>query len=376
VAEVQRLLALYPETLVIHTKWPDPLIPAKLVFCGQMVPWAYIDQVGFTVFNERPVGTGPLRFVSWTKGDRCVLAANPDYRDGRLDVERVVVRPVPEPAARVEALLRGKADLITRLSPDHAEGVASHPSTRVVRALYAGLYVLLVNVWVAPLSNPLVRQALSLAIDRATIVKDLWRGWSLVPSGPIPRGDAHHDPSLPLLRYDPTRARDRLRQARYQGEPVVIETTVGFLANDRPMTDLIAEMWEDVGVNVVVEVIDPELRLHKYRQQTFRGVTWSDPTSTLRDPEGMMGRLLGPGTPHDYWRHPEFDRLAMTARVAGDESVRSDAYRKMTAIFLEYNPWIVVLQPYENCGLQRYVEYTPSPDQQLELRPFNFRMRV
>jgi hypothetical protein len=47
----------------------------------------------------------------------------------------------------------------------------------------------------------------------------------------------------------------------------------------------------------------------------------------------------------------------------------------MTAIFLEQNPWIVVLQPVEDYGLRRYVEFTPSPDQQFELRPFNFRMR-
>jgi hypothetical protein len=55
--------------------------------------------------------------------------------------------------------------------------------------------------------------------------------------------------------------------------------------------------------------------------------------------------------------------------------VRGDAYRKMTAIFLEQNPWIVVLQPYEDVGLRRYVEFAPSPDQRLELRRFNFRLR-
>src|SRR5262249_39655263 len=142
---IERTEAPDPRTLVIHTKWPDPLIPAKLAFCGQMVPWAYVDRVGFKVFNQRPVGTGPLRFVSWTEGDRLVLGANPNYWDGRLDVDRVVVRPVTEPAAHVEALLRGEADLITRLPPDLAERVAAHPSTRVVGALYAGLYVLLVN---------------------------------------------------------------------------------------------------------------------------------------------------------------------------------------------------------------------------------------
>jgi peptide/nickel transport system substrate-binding protein len=363
-----------PGTLVIHTKQPDALIPARLAFCAQMVPWGYIDRVGFTAFNQRPIGTGPLRFVSWSRGDRCVLEANPDYWDGRLDLDRVIFRPVTAPAARVDELLRGNSDLITGLTPDHAERVAMHPSTRVVGAPYAGLYVLAVNVRVAPLNHPLIRQALSRAIDRETIVKELWRGRGLVPSGPIPRGDNHHDPALSPLPYDPKGARDRLRRAGYRGEPIYLETTDGFIPNDRPMTDAIAEMWEDVGVTVVVEVIDPATRHVKNRQRTFKGLWWSDPTSILRDPDGMMGRLLSPGQPHDYWRHPEFDRLRLAARVGG-EAERADFYRRMTAIFLEENPWIVVIQPFEDYGVRRYIEFTPNPDQQLELRRFNFRLR-
>ena len=372
---IERTEAPDPATLIIHTKRPDLLMLAKLAVCGAIVPRAYIARVGFTRFNEQPVGTGPLRFVSWIRGDRCVLAANPDYWDDRVDADRVIVRPVADPRVRVQALLRGDADLIPRLAPDDAQRVAAHPSTRVVSALYAGLYVLLVNVWVPPLNDPLIRQALSLAIDRAAIVKSLWRGRGLVPNGPIPSGDNHYDPGLPPLAYDPRGARDRLRQAGYRGDPVVLETTRGFVPNDELMTDLIAEMWEDVGVKVIVEVIDNDTRFRKYRQQTFKGLTWSDPTSITRDPDGMMGRLLSHDQPHDYWRHPEFDRLALAARVATDEGARADAYRRMTAIFLEQNPWIVVLQPHEDCGIQRYVEFTPSPTQKLELRRFNFRMR-
>ena len=364
-----------PETLVVHTKQPDVLLLAKFAFTGHMVPWAYIDRVGYTVFNQRPIGSGPLRFVSWTKGDRCILEASKDYWGGRLDLDRVVFRPVPLPEVRVEALLHGDADLITGLTPEHVDRVASHPSTRVVSTPYAGLYVLAVNALVAPLNDRAIRQALSLAIDRDAIVKDLWRGRGLVPNGPIPRGDNHYDVSLPPLPYDPRGARDRLRQAGYRGEPIYLETTVGFIANDKLMTDAIAEMWEDVGVNVVVEVIDSGARNLKNRQQTFKGLWWSDPTSIYRDPDGMMGRLLSPGQFHDYWRHLEFERLRLEARFSGDESVRDDAYRRMTAIFLEHNPWIVVIQPYEDYGIQRYVEFTPSPDQQLELRRFNFRLR-
>jgi hypothetical protein len=52
-------------------------------------------------FNERPVGSGPLRFVSRSKGDHCLLDANPDYWGGRIDVDRVVFQSVPDPDRRV-----------------------------------------------------------------------------------------------------------------------------------------------------------------------------------------------------------------------------------------------------------------------------------
>jgi hypothetical protein len=47
----------------------------------------------------------------------------------------------------------------------------------------------------------------------------------------------------------------------------------------------------------------------------------------------------------------------------------------MTRIFLEHNPWIVVLQPYDDYGLQKYVEWAPHPLQFIEVRRFNFRMK-
>ena len=87
------------------------------------------------------------------------------------------------------------------------------------------------------------------------------------------------------------------------------------------------------------------------------------------------GRLLSPGQPHDYWRHEQFDRLAIVSRQSGDERARAEAYRKMTEIFLDQNPWIVILQPVEEYGLRRYVEFTPSPDQQFDLRVSNFHLR-
>jgi peptide/nickel transport system substrate-binding protein len=363
-------------TLVVHTKKPDPLLPARLAFYGgQIVSRKYFEQVGADGFRSRPMGTGPVRFVSWTKDDRVVLEANPDYWGGKPDFDRLIVRAVPEMASRVAALLKGEVDIITQLPPDQGERVNANPGTRVVGALYAGLYVLAVNSKVKPLDNPLVKQALSLAIDREAIVKELWRGRGIVPSGPIPKGDNHFDPSLPPLAYDPREARERLRKAGYRNEEIVIETTSGYTANDKPMSEAIQAMWRDVGINAKVEVLEYSVRAQKNREKTFKGLWWSDPTSTLGDPDGMMWRLLGPGGPQDYWRHPEFDELGNAARFSVDEKFRGEAYRKMTRIFLEHLPWIPVIQPYEDYGLARYVDWTPNPNQQFEIRRFNFRFR-
>ena len=365
-----------PFTLVIHTKKPDPLLPARLGFYGgQIVPKKYLESVGNDAFNAKPVGTGPVRLASWVKDDRAVFDANPDYWGGRIDADRVVLRPIVETAPRVAALLKGEVDIITQLPPDQAERVTGNSATRVTGALYAGLYVFGVNSKRPPLDNPLDKQALSLAIDREAIVKELWRGRGVVPSGPIAKGDNHFDPKLPPLAYNPKEARERLKKAGYKGEEIVIETTVAYVSQDKAMSEAIAGMWKDVGVNVKVEVIEYSVRAQKGREKSFKGLWWSDPTSTLGDPDGMMWRLLGPGGPMDYWRDAKFDELGNAARFSVDEKFRGEAYREITKIFLENLPWIPVIQPYEDYGMQKYVEFTPNPNQQFEVRRFNFKFR-
>ena len=375
-ATIEKIETPDPSTVVITTKKPDPLLPARLAFYGgQIVPKKYLESVGNDTFNAKPVGSGPVKFGSWVKDDRAVLEANADYWGGKIDVDRWIMRPIPETAPRIAALLKGEVDVITQLPPDQGERVAGNASTRVAGALYAGLYVLAVNSKRPPLDNPLVKQALSLAIDREAIVKELWRGRGVVPSGPIAKGDNHFDTSLPPLAYNPAEAKERLKKAGYKNEEVYIETTVAYVAQDKAMSEAIAAMWKDVGVNVKVEVIEYSVRAQKNREKSFKGVFWSDPTSTLGDPDGMMWRLLGPGGPQDYWREAKFDELGAAARFSVDEKFRGQAYKEMTKIFLENFPWLPVIQPYEDYGLQKYVEFTPNPNQQFELRRFNLKLR-
>jgi peptide/nickel transport system substrate-binding protein len=373
---VDRVDAPDAQTVNFHTKQPDPLLPGRLGFYGgQIMPKKYFEAVDGDAFNAKPIGSGPVKFVSWVKDDRLILDANRDYWGGQIDADRVIFRPIPETPPRIAALLRGEVDIITKIPPDDVDRVAKNATTKVEGVLYGGLYVLGVNSKIPPLDSPKIKQALSLAIDREAIVKELWRGQGTVPSGPIAKGDNHFDESLPPLKYDPNLAKQRLKEGGYKGEEIVIETTVGLLSNDKAMSEAIGAMWRDVGVNSRIEVIETSVRMQKNRDKSFKGVWWADPTSALGDPDGMMWRLLGPGGIMDYWRHPRFDELGNAARFSVDEKFRGQAYQEMAKILLDYLPWIPVIQPVDLYGLQKYVDWKPNPNQSMEVRQFNFKFR-
>jgi len=316
-----------------------------------------------------------VKFVSWRKDDQLVFDAVPDYWGGRVNFNRLVFRPIPETSARVAALLKGEVDMISKLPPDQIEQVRNHPSTKVESALFAGQYVLAVNSKRPPLDNPLVKQALSLAIDREVIVKELWHGQAIVPNGPIAKGDNHYNDKLPPLKHDPAAARQRLQAAGYKGEEIVLETTSGVVSNDKAMSEAVMAMWRDVGINAKVELIEASVRAQKIRERSLKGLLWIEPASTLGDPDGMMWRLLAPGAVYEYWRQPRFEELGNAARFSLDENFRGKAYAEMSQIILENFPWIPVIQANDHYGLQRYVEWKPYSNQQNELRAFNFRFR-
>jgi peptide/nickel transport system substrate-binding protein len=170
-------------------------------------------------------------------------------------------------------------------------------------------------------------------------------------------------------------ARQRLQAAGYKGEEIILESTSGVLSNDKAMSEAVIAMWRDVGVNAKVEIIEASVRAQKIRERSLKGLLWIEPASTLGDPDGMMWRLLAPGAVYEYWRQPRFEELGNAARFSLDESFRGKVYAEMTQIVLENFPWIPVIQANDSYGLQRYVDWKPYPNQQIELRAFNFRFR-
>jgi ABC-type transport system substrate-binding protein len=238
-----------------------------------------------------------------------------------------------------------------------------------------GLYVLAVNSNVPPLDKPLVKQALSAAIDREAIIKSLYRGQGSLLSGAILEGDFAFDPSLPKLSLDKEKAKQLLQQAGYKDEEIILESSTNIL-NEGPLAEAIVQMWKEVGINARQEIIELSVRAQHYTNRDFKGIWLADPTNFLLDPDGMMWRLLGPKGLFDYWREPEFDKLGDEARFSTDEKLRKANYDRMHQIFLQHLPWIPVMQPLELYGVANTLEWKPFGNHFMDFRGYNLKVKA
>ena len=362
---IERVDILDPLTVNLVTKHPDPLLPTRLSYYGGMIlPRQYFEKVGMEGFRKEPVGTGPIKFVEWKKNERLVFEANKRYWRHTLPYDKVIYKPYPETAARIAALLAGEVDFITAVPPDQVEVIDKSGSAKVEGALYAGFFSYTFNVKVPPLDNKLVRQAMHYAIDRQAIVKKLWRGRGVVPNDAYPNVDKiGYDPKKPPFEYNPKKSKDLLAQAGYKGEEIKIESAIGYLANDKQLTETIAAMLQEVGINAKVQLLEYSVRAQKLRQKALEGLLLGDPTSTLLDPDGMFWRLMQPGGIIDYWRNPEWDRLMGEARVLQDAHKRDANYKQAAEIFLDEVPVLIVLQPEKTFALKKDLQWKARSDE-------------
>jgi peptide/nickel transport system substrate-binding protein len=228
------------------------------------------------------VGTGPYKFVSFAQGDSLVLEANPTYWGGKPKWDRVVIRPITNPSARIAALLNGSVDVIAgvpttnvaNLSQNRTVGVHSGPTRRAI--FYTGDHARLVSPNVKdnagnPLvPNPLrdwrVRKAIDHAINRDAIVARIMDG-AAEPAGQIVYpGGVGHVPAIRPTAYDPQQARALLAQAGFgDGFQLVIHTPPARYGNDVRISEAVAQMLSAIGIKASVVTV-PEAA-YSSRQQ-------------------------------------------------------------------------------------------------------------
>jgi peptide/nickel transport system substrate-binding protein len=163
--------------------------------------------------NNAPIGTGPFVFKEWVRGSHVTYERNPDYWDNpRPYVDRLVVRFIPDAAARAAAIEKGEVHLSpgTPVPLGDVERLRARPNLVFERNGYQ--YINSVSRIEFNLENPVlqdlrVRQAIAHAIDRQVVQKTVWYGQGQLIPGPVhPALKKFYVPDLPVLAHDTKQA--------------------------------------------------------------------------------------------------------------------------------------------------------------------------
>ena len=178
------------------------------------------QEMGADAFGKRPVGSGPYKVVNWIKDDRIELQAFDDWWGGAPVIKSVWMRAVPSEASRSAALLSGEVDIVPQTPPALIQTLANRPGIKVKTGDGYKVVFLGFNPANRNLADLKMRQAIDMAIDRNAITKQLLRGLA-VPTGQIvAKVSFGYDANRAPTKFDPERAKQLIKEAGYQGEPI------------------------------------------------------------------------------------------------------------------------------------------------------------
>lgn len=244
-------------TVQVVLKEPNPdFLATHLAFRGyQMVSKAGVEDLGDD-FARNPVGTGAYAVEQYAPREALHLVAHGDYFRGAPPIERVTVQVVPDEQVAALALIRGEIQGLLALRGAAAYvTLKDRPEVTIEATPGAWFRGFWLNTQQAPLDDVRVRHALSYALDRDALVQDAMEGLGTVGWSVIPDGVFGHDPETPQYPYDPERARELLQEAGYYDNPVVLRAYTR--ATDASHLQMAAGYWEDIGVNVEVNIVEP-----------------------------------------------------------------------------------------------------------------------
>jgi oligopeptide transport system substrate-binding protein len=325
---------------------PAPFVAFAAVGHAKIVPRDVAEAQG-DAFGQRPVGTGPFRFVSWERGKEIVLAANPDYFDGMPKLTHVLYRIfLGERFDTVnDEFERGELEdspLPGRMTLAEYRRMITDPKHVYVKRSMFTLRFYGLNTRLKPLDDRRVRQAINHAIDRNSIVENLYLGRQLVARGILPPGTPGFNPKLEGYAFDPARARELLAQAGYpagRGAPTI---TIWSSVKD-PVArehEMIRQALDAVGLRVEFAyqtywpVFSREMAAGKL--PAFLYAWYAD----APDPDNFLFQLFHSRSSRNFtgYANPTVDGLLEQARRVGDLQQRVELYRRAEKLIMDDAP--------------------------------------
>jgi peptide/nickel transport system substrate-binding protein len=283
-------------------------------------------------FRQHLVVDGPFNVASWQPQQQIVLQRNDKYYEKGLPyLDRVVMRQIRDQASGMAQLLSGELDFLPQIAPTDAPRVKASPRLELI-AYWFNIYVAAIwNNEDSLFRDPEVRRALTLAIDRKTIVETLLGPYGKVADSPILTSVWAHDPAVHPWPYDPKEAARILAAKGWKdtdgdgvldkdGKPFAFElltNTGNQLRADA--TVMIQNQLQKVGIRATPRQVEfntlAAVTIAGKFQAAMMGYT-IDTSLDLRS--NFASASIAEGSNYPRYRNPEVDRLVEAVAAQPD----------------------------------------------------------
>ena len=315
------------------------------------------SQPGFGTTSA--IGSGPWKLVSWTKGDRIVLARNPDYKNfGKLAsnpgapyMDGLVITTVPEPQARLAGLKTG-AIQIAEPPFDDIPDLQKSGAVKIVIAENTGQNVF----WEfaahrPPFDDERARLAVGYATDAGAAIDIIYGGLSVPEACPISRGVFANDQAFCAKHrsnYDPAKAKALLKDLGYgPDKPLEVNMLVWTGGKRDKLGEVFQSQLADVGIKAAIQMMDIGTMNARVRQEneTKTGIGSMDMmTWSWFDPDILFALWHSPGAYRGF-TSPELDAMLDKTRVTADPVARTKAVDDVMAYLLDHGIHIPLYTP-------------------------------
>jgi peptide/nickel transport system substrate-binding protein len=336
---------------------------------------------------RNPIGSGQYRFVRWIPRAAVELVADTANYRGAPKLSRLIWSIAPDFQGALTRFLTGETDFFEQLRPENLPEVAKHPelSTKQYRALqYMFAQFNLRDPAHHDRPHPLfrsreLRRALTMAIDRATLVKSVYGSLALPALGPTVRSYPTTDPNLAQIPFDLPRARaildslgwrvstsDSVR--RRDGRPLQFTLSIPNSSKVRvQMAVILQEQLRQAGVKMDVEQLEFPALMEKATKRAFDITinqlnTQPSPGAVLGS-WGIGGSRASGGNNAGSYENPTFDANVDSALASFDPAKRRAFFTTAYNTIIQDAPAIWLAEPSPTVGYHSRLQLaTLRPD--------------
>jgi peptide/nickel transport system substrate-binding protein len=180
----------------------------KLTADGVFVPLGTYGAPG-----GQAVGTGPFKLSSWRIGDKLELVRNDSYWGKKAFLSRVILRPISDNAARLQALQTGEIQGFDNVEPQDVATIKRSSKLKIVDRPSFNVGYVTINQNIEPFDDVRVRQAVAYGLDRSRVVRSFYAGRGVVAHQFQPPSVLGYSTNVKKYAYSPAKAKQLLRQA-------------------------------------------------------------------------------------------------------------------------------------------------------------------